>query len=179
MSMIWERPDALDADMCDRLLALGTRYPTQAGGVLGRDGHAPDPRMRDVSTIYLPRDDATVWLYDRLDVVMQSAARAFGTRVAPIAEPVQLLRYDVGNHFNVWHSDAGVDLVRDRRVSASIELSEPDDYDGGLLEIAPDRVGVARTMPRGGMTAFPSRALHHVTPVVRGTRHALVIWAGG
>ena len=60
----------------------------------------------------------------------------------------------------------------------SVELSERADYDGGELEIVPDLVGRARTLPRGSAQLFPSRALHHVTPVERGRRWALVAWTG-
>jgi PKHD-type hydroxylase len=60
----------------------------------------------------------------------------------------------------------------------SVELSERADYDGGELEIVPALMGRARTLPRGSAQLFPSRALHHVTPVVRGRRWALVAWTG-
>jgi PKHD-type hydroxylase len=33
-------------------------------------------------------------------------------------------------------------------------------------------------LPRGGARLFPSRAIHRVTPVTRGVRHALVAWTG-
>ena len=64
-----------------------------------------------------------------------------------------------------------------RRISVSVELSEPGDYDGGVLEIAP-AVGVPRTLPRGGARLFRSRMIHRVTPVTRGVRDALVAWTG-
>ncbi|HEX8261967.1 MAG TPA: PKHD-type hydroxylase, partial [Allosphingosinicella sp.] len=59
-----------------------------------------------------------------------------------------------------------------------VELSPLGDHDGGDLEIVPDTIGRPRNLPRGGARFFPSRALHRVTPVRRGLRHALVIWAG-
>ncbi len=66
-----------------------------------------------------------------------------------------------------------------RLISVSVELSAPGDHEGGTLEIIPDTVGRTRTLARGGARFFPSKAIHRVTPVTRGLRHALVIWTGG
>ena len=90
---------------------------------------------------------------------------------------MQFLRYGLGGHFQSWHSDAGLDRFDERRISLSVELSDPGDYDGGVLEIAP-AVGSPRSLPRGGARLFPSRMIHRVTPVTRGVRHALVAWTG-
>ena len=108
----------------------------------------------------------------------RSCAAAFGVTVGPLSEPVQILRYDEGGHFQVWHSDAGGDTGDRRLISMSVELSDPADYAGGELEVVPDLVGRPRTLPRGGVHLFPSRALHRVVPVTRGTRWALVAWTG-
>ena len=91
---------------------------------------------------------------------------------------MQILRYDPGCHFQRWHTDGGLDRIEKRLISVSVELSDAADYEGGTLEIVPDLVGRPRSVPRGGATFFPSRALHRVTPVTRGTRRALVAWTG-
>ena len=124
------------------------------------------------------RDAESAWLFDRLDALFAEAAEAIGLPVDALSEPVQVVRYGVGDHFQMWHSDAGHDLGERRRLSASIELSDPADYAGGLLEIAPMRMMPSRAPSQGHATIFPSRALHHVTPVTHGVRHALVAWTG-
>lgn len=162
---------------CDAVVALA-----EGGGaaapVFGDGGYHVDRSQRDVPTSLHARDGANAWLFDRLDGLFAQGAAAFALPVGPIAEPVQILRYDVGNHFRTWHSDAGRDAHDRRRISMSVELSERADYDGGELEIVPDRVGALRTLPRGSAQLFPSRALHRVTPVTRGRRWSLVAWTG-
>lgn len=78
-----------------------------------------------------------------------------------------------------WHIDTGGHTERTRKLSLSIQLSEPDSYDGCELELfASSRLDVApRT--RGAIICFPSFALHRVTPITRGVRKALVCWAAG
>lgn len=55
-------------------------------------------------------------------------------------------------------------------VSATLFLSEPDEYDGGVLTIDDTfgRHGVK--LPAGSMVVYPSSSLHEVTPVTRGAR---------
>lgn len=171
-------PEAFTPDECDAIIALAETGISEAGPVYGGDGKHVDPVQRDVVTSLHARGDANGWLFDRLDALFAAAAEAFDLPVGPISEEIQILRYDVGQHFRTWHSDAGLDRLDQRRISMSVELSERADYDGGELEIVPDLLGRARILPRGSAQLFPSRALHHVTPVVRGRRWALVAWTG-
>jgi PKHD-type hydroxylase len=179
MGLIFDRPDAFSAEECDRIVALGEAGRPHPAPVYGSAGDEQvDPAIRDAVTSYRARSDETAWLYDRLDALFAEAAGALGLPVGPISEEVQILRYGPGGHFQLWHTDAGADAHDARRISVSVELSEPGDHEGGVLEIVPDTVGRPRSLPRGGARFFPSRALHRVTPVIRGTRHALVIWTG-
>ena len=68
-----------------------------------------------------------------------------------------------------------------RKLSFSLQLSEDDSYEGCDLEIfgGSTRVPMAVPRARGTLVAFPSYVMHRVTPVTRGTRKALVFWAGG
>ena len=169
---------AFDTADCDRLIAIAEAAPGEPGPVYGGTGKEIDRSRRDVRTVLRDRDEASEWLFGRLDLLFESAAEAFGLPVGPVAEPVQLLRYDAGSHFAMWHTDAGLESQERRRISMSVELSERADYEGGELEVVPDVMNRPRTLPRGSAQLFPSRALHHVTPVIRGRRWALVAWTG-
>jgi PKHD-type hydroxylase len=174
----FDRPDAFSADECERIVALAEGAGLAPATVYGGAEAAVDTNVRNVATSYHERNAATAWLHDRLDSLFAEAAAALGVAVAPMAEPLQILRYDEGGHFRAWHSDAGLD-ARDRRLlSVSVELSPLGAHDGGDLEIAPPVLG-PRTLAQGGARFFLSRALHRVTPVTRGTRWALVNWTGG
>jgi len=170
-------PDALTGAECDAAIALAGVGRTARGPVYGGAGYHVDPRVRDVQSTLVARGEAE-WLFVRLDALFALAADRFALPVGPIGEEIQVLRYDSGGHFATWHSDAGLDGVDRRRISASVELSERSDYDGGELEIVPDLVARPRTLPRGSVQLFPSRALHRVTPVTRGSRWSVVAWTG-
>jgi PKHD-type hydroxylase len=61
-------------------------------------------------------------------------------------------------------------------LSATLFLSNPEDYDGGELSIE-DTYGVKRVkLPAGHMILYPGTSLHFVEPVTRGERLASFFW---
>lgn len=179
MPHVHDIPEAFSDKECDALIALGEQAGLKPATVWAGEGDTVDVAVRRAETSYHPRALETAWIYDRLDRLFAAAGDRFGLSVGPVTEPLQILRYDEGGHFQTWHSDAGYDAQASRLVSVSVELSPPGDHEGGNLEIMPVTLGRVRSLPRGGARFFPSKALHRVTPVTRGVRWALVIWTGG
>lgn len=61
-------------------------------------------------------------------------------------------------------------------LSATLFISEPDEYDGGELVIT-DTFGTHRIkLPAGNLILYPGTSLHRVVPVTRGTRLASFFW---
>ncbi|MBJ7446369.1 MAG: Fe2+-dependent dioxygenase [Brevundimonas sp.] len=91
--------------------------------------------------------------------------------------------YEGGEHFGVHVDNAirqrsGVgDNVRIRSdLSATLFLSEPEDYDGGELLIEEMYGPQSVKLPAGDLVLYPSKSLHRVTPVTRGKRVASFFW---
>jgi len=93
----------------------------------------------------------------------------------------QILRYGVGGNFQ-WHSDYGVSPNKSvwRKLTLSLQLSDPEDYDGGELTII-DYFNQHCQFPKakGSSIVFDSRCPHKASPVTKGERLALVGWANG
>lgn len=173
-----DRSGVFSAAECDRLIALALGSELAPAPIYGGANHVPPDRVRRVAVSMQARGEATAWFFDRLDALFADAGADMGVMAAPMTEPVQILRYSPGDHFQAWHTDAGADRHDDRLLSVSVELSELGDHEGGDLEILPDLIGKPRTLKRGGARIFLSRALHRVTPVRSGVRWALVNWTG-
>jgi PKHD-type hydroxylase len=62
-------------------------------------------------------------------------------------------------------------------VSATLFLSDPDDYDGGELLIDDTYGAHSVKLPAGHLIVYPSASLHRVEPVTRGARLACFFWA--
>lgn len=67
-----------------------------------------------------------------------------------------------------------------RKLSFSLILSDPHEYQGGDFEITlTSRSADKVEQKRGRVIAFPSYLLHRVTPLISGSRRSIVFWAVG
>jgi len=78
-----------------------------------------------------------------------------------------------------WHCDTGANCNSTRKLSLVLLLSDPEEYQGGNLELLMDKTPVSLRPKKGTVIAFPSFRLHRVTPVTGGTRRSLVTWVTG
>ncbi len=61
-------------------------------------------------------------------------------------------------------------------VSATLFLTNPDEYDGGELQIEDTFGRHTVKLGAGDMVVYPSTSLHQVTPITRGVRTACFFW---
>ena len=117
-------------------------------------------------------------------------------------ESMQYTRYGKGMFYG-WHNDAGLstqykpvangnraeglgqDFVNEniemvRKLSFSLQLSHPDDYEGGNVQLL-DETGKSYITPRqrGTIVLFDSRTQHRVLKVTKGVRKSIVGWTVG
>lgn len=72
------------------------------------------------------------------------------------------------------HGASGTRIRTD--LSATLFLTDPEDYDGGELQIEGPFGHVSYKLPAGHMVLYPSSSLHKVTPVTRGERISCFFW---
>lgn len=88
-------------------------------------------------------------------------------------------RYSGESNTYGFHADCAMHLVPEHRglyvradVSATLFISEPEEYDGGVLTIE-DTFGThGIKASAGSMVVYPSSSMHAVSPVTRGERIA-------
>ena len=95
-------------------------------------------------------------------------------------EITQIGRYkstDEG-HYD-WHIDTDVpENGVQRKLSISILLSDPSEFEGGELQFKGIEDQKILTK-QGSIVVFPSFVEHRVTPVTAGVRYSAVAWASG
>lgn len=95
--------------------------------------------------------------------------------------PPKFNRYQDGGTYGA-HVDSAVMQVPGSHVtvrsdlSATLFLAEPDEYDGGELEIEGPFGIQSVKLAAGDMVLYPSSSLHRVTPVTCGARIASFFW---
>ena len=93
----------------------------------------------------------------------------------------QILRYGEGGAFH-WHCDYGIAPKKDvwRKLSISVQLSGPEDYEGGeliLIDYSNRHCEIPKS--KGASVVFDARCPHKACPVTKGERYVLVGWANG
>ena len=90
-------------------------------------------------------------------------------------------RYGGGETFGLhvdnairFHTGTGARIRTD--LSATLFLTDPDDYEGGNLEIEGGFGTLSYKLPAGHMVLYPSTSLHRVTPVTHGERVSCFFW---
>lgn len=95
--------------------------------------------------------------------------------------PPMFNNYQSSGHYGL-HVDAALmhhpELKLDLRsdISGTLFLNDPEEYDGGELQIETPFGAQSVKLPAGYMVLYPPSSLHQVTPVTRGERVAAVTW---
>lgn len=169
-------PGALSQAECAQVVALGQARLQRAATVDQRSDLASrDYRVSDIAWI-APDADAQ-WLFHRLALLFTQVNASYRFELLGFVEALQFTSYGPGQYFG-WHVDIGGDDTASRKLSLTVQLSDPAAYDGGDLAFhGAAEMPIARE--RGCATFFPSYLAHQVTPVTRGLRRSLVAWAYG
>ena len=95
--------------------------------------------------------------------------------------PPTFSRYGMGHRYGAHRDNpimptGGSDRMLRTDLSATLFLSEPDEYDGGELTIESTYGTQEIKLGAGDMILYPSGSRHRVTPVTRGTRLCALLW---
>lgn len=161
-----------------KIIGIGESLDSK-DGVVGADNRV-DNVVRKCKTSWIPFNEESKFIYDALgEVVIRVNANHFGFNLYGFIESFQYTTYEDGSDHYDWHMDKGLSNLSPRKLSAVLMLSEPDDYEGGVLELMTSSSVVETEKKFGRIFVFPSWLIHRVTPVTKGTRKSLVSWIAG
>jgi PKHD-type hydroxylase len=157
---------------CNIIVAMGNQLEFE-------DGEMVSPRQdyRRAKIGWFKPGADTNWIFQRLHKTALQINRWYKFDVVGFRDGLQFTEYNEGDGFG-WHVDCGEGISSTRKISFSVQLSDPADYDGGGLEFR-TRGEIPMSRLQGSIVAFPSFVSHCVTNVTRGTRRSLVAWAAG
>lgn len=139
-----------------------------------------DDVIRVTQIAWIERNARSAGIYDRItEIVRVLNSRLYKFQISGL-ENLQYTVYHAAEqgHYD-WHLDYGGHNRAPRKLSLSIQVSDPSHYDGCELQLRTGPTIDTAPKGRGTVIAFPSFFLHRVTPIVAGTRKALVVWATG
>lgn len=138
-------------------------------------------KIRRSQVSWIRPNQENIWLFDRLAHVASCLnAEHYRLDLTCFGEPFQLTHYDHSEQgMYGWHQDYNGKVSPSRKLSLVVQLTDPNQYEGGNLQVMTDSNPITVRKQRGLIAAFPAYVLHQVTPVVKGTRQSLVAWVSG
>ena len=202
----WYFKSALTPRFCDEVIRQGLRQK-EASALTGAQGVNRDlnknPLTKDeVRNLKYKRNSDVawldpIWIYKEIHPYIQEANKKAGWNYQwDRSEICQFTKYNKGQYYD-WHCD-GWDKVYDnpgtqqhgriRKLSATCQLTDGSEYQGGELEFdmreyephmrdeSKHLRKATEILPKGSIIVFPSFVWHRVKPVTRGVRYSLVLW---
>ena len=192
-------PNVFTPDECSQIINTAINDWQEKESMIQKDkgnkieqNFKEDLDYRNTTLFVPPKPDE--WLFGKILNAIQSfnmQEEGYQFDIHGLAEPPNVMRYrapdlDPNNKPGKydWHMDVGPGPVPSmRKISYSILLN-PGEYVGGELCFHIGRnmdphPGQKEASAIGNMVIFPSYMVHKVTPMVQGTRYAVVGWAHG
>ena len=151
------------------LLAAETKE-SEGGGLYGSKN---DPFVRRCRIAWRPSNDIRE-VYQKVFAAIDLINSKNWNIGFDSLNTAQFTEYGVLGHYGT-HIDLGSGDIRNRKLSASVNLSDHNDYMGGRLWTWKGEASEAL----GSITVFPAYLPHRVNPVWWGKRRSLVFWATG
>lgn len=192
----WYFKSAIPKKICDDIV----RYGKEQDKEIATTGNNNKKEITEaqLKNIQKKRKSDVVWMHDRWiykeiqPYIHQANANAGWNFEWDWSEPCQFTEYKKGQFYD-WHCDSYEEPYNEpdnlnrhgklRKLSMTVSLTNPDEYEGGDLEFdfrntdegSQPRI-CEEVRQKGSVIVFPSFVWHRVTPVTKGTRHSLVCW---
>ena len=164
---------AFTKEECETIIKIANAK----GLIKGKTKNQSDVRQSQICWLY--SSDNLDWVFKKItDIVLNLNNRLFQFDIFGLNEGFQFTNYKAPSDKYGKHVDRTLDFVV-RKLSISIQLTDPKEYEGGELYLYDDDKGTLMDKKQGTLILFPSYILHEVTPVTKGERNSLVSWVTG
>lgn len=170
---------AFSQEEINEIIKLGRAFKIDESKTSDGNGHTD---VRRSFNSWIPPCDLTKSLYLKLQDLINKANQMFCYDLHSL-ENLQFTEYDeeYAGHYDT-HKDQfkGSNFPNfHRKLSFSVQLTDPNLYEGGELKIYSEKIPIIASKEIGTISFFPSYVLHEVTPITKGYRNCLVGWVSG
>jgi PKHD-type hydroxylase len=171
---------------CDKIIEICNRFTLSPASInySTEEPEKNDPELRRSEVAFISDN----WLNDYIGGILTRCNEDI-FNVDIVDFEIQYTVYKEENEgFYCLHQDVMSPSARPpsrksfaRKLSMTIQLTDPNDYDGGDFSFIEDQPQIPKNdaRKRGAVIVFPSFIYHRVSPVTRGERKSLVVWASG
>lgn len=175
LSEMWVWPNHISASSCTEIIQNVSTLPFEVG-VMGNSNELEDGGYRNTEVAWLSSTDIlSTLLFNHILLANQKAGWNYAIDTL---DPVQIGRYGPGARYKI-HQDTSATLTPPRKITAVLMLSDPADYEGGVLKLGATPKPTVAPNTQGTIIVFPSTTAHEVTEITAGVRYTAVAWARG
>lgn len=171
---LWE--GELSEEECNQIIALGLSKPLSGATIFSSSN------VYEVEQSF--RNTQICWLSDSyiknvaMDYIMRANRAVFNFDVNYLPD-LQFGEYSPGSFYEYHHDiDWKSTSMYDRKLSICIQLSDPEEYEGGEFQFK-TLESPTGYKTKGSILVFPSYNEHQITEITSGTRYSLVGWMEG
>jgi len=184
-SHIYRAESFFKKEECEILIDYALKQKKEVATV-GNNLLNTDIRSNNIIWLNTKNNPTLHWLFGRVSQIIQEVNNEiYRFDLYGLLEDFQFTAYEnIDDHYH-WHIDSG-SLLTTRKLSVTIQLSDPKDYEGCELEFAHEDAADKTELSyqnlkraQGSITIFPSFLAHRVTKLTSGKRYCLVIWCSG
>ena len=162
---------------CEKIIKVAKKKGFIKGTTLNKTDVKSNVRSSDITWLYA--SDDLEWVFQRVtDTVLNLNDTFFKFDLFGLSEGFQFTNYKAPSGKYGKHIDRSIDLLV-RKLSLSIQLTDPKEYEGGDLCLYQEEKGDIMKKEQGTLILFPSYTLHEVKPITKGERNSLVSWVTG
>lgn len=187
-------PRAIPSHTCEDIIQFGKSLNPKEGKTgASKDMLSDEEKEKHTEKIRNSKTEwiQESWVFRELAPILEHANKSWKFNISKY-EDVQFTEYQPKGHYN-WHNDAIKNPMNlkdmNRKLSMSVQLSKPEDYEGGDLKFnlrgldSQTNDNIMSPPPefkqQGSIVVFPSFLWHKVEPITKGVRYSLVMWALG
>ena len=167
--------NAFSKEECLNIIDIAKNKGLIEGKTFGEEAN----NIRKSKISWLFPDDDMAWAFQRCtDIITNLNDNFFKFDLYGFGEGFQFTNYQAPGGKYGKHLDRGSKSII-RKLSLSIQLTDPSEYEGGELYLYENDKGIVMEKTQGTLILFPSYILHEVMPVTKGERNSLVSWITG
>ena len=188
-NFVLHRENFLTSEQCDELIQKFDESKPQKSGVAGTyEGSELNENVRKVQEVRLKNDVVLSDGFKLTKHIIMACEMSnllnfqFDLKKPYELEDIVVLRYEDTDKYD-WHLDIGDCSTSLRKITAIIQLSDENDYEGGEFEFSMSNDkgddNCYGSRKKGSLILFPSYLGHRVRPVSSGVRYSIVTWILG
>jgi len=203
----WYFSSAVPIHICNEIIKYAQHHESKVA-ITGKQTKLRNPQdpldKEEIKILRQKRKSKIVWMDDRwiykeIHPYLMGANHSAGWNFEwSWSEACQFTSYTATGHYG-WHQDSWDKPYDDpkrpayrgkiRKLSMTLNLSDPATYTGGELEFDPRNhdpqeekariLKCPQIKPQGSIVIFPSFLWHRIRPIRSGKRYSLVCWSLG